>query len=210
LDGRQFKFVIDSCLWASKHDNREVENTGLTMCIELIDNMAETDPQTSALFFQQFFITILQDVFFVLTDTDHKAGFKTQSMLLARMFFFIESGKISEPIYTPEQARPGTTNKDFLRGFVGNLLQTAFPNLMPVQITQFIEGLFIYQSDLVKFKTNLRDFLIGLKEFSGDNAELFTEDRELEQQAVKDAELERLKRVGGLLKPADLDQDDEL
>jgi len=74
LDGRQFKFVIDSCLWASKHDNREVEGTGLTMCIELIDNMAETDPQTSGLFFQQFFITILQDVFFVLTDTDHKAG----------------------------------------------------------------------------------------------------------------------------------------
>ena len=74
LDGRQFKFVIDSCLWASKHDNREVENTGLTMCIELIDNMAETDPQTSGIFFQQFFITILQDVFFVLTDTDHKAG----------------------------------------------------------------------------------------------------------------------------------------
>ena len=74
LDGRQFKFVIDSCLWASKHDNREVENTGLTMCLELIDNMAGVDQQTSALFFRQFYITILQDVFFVLTDTDHKAG----------------------------------------------------------------------------------------------------------------------------------------
>ena len=75
LDGRQFKFVIDSCMWASKHDNREVESTGLTMCIELLDNMAEnTDRQTSSMFFQSFFITILQDVFFVLTDTDHKAG----------------------------------------------------------------------------------------------------------------------------------------
>ena len=75
LDGRQFKFVIDSCMWASKHDNREVENTGLSMCIELIDNMAEnTDPQTSSMFFQQFYLTILQDVFFVLTDSDHKAG----------------------------------------------------------------------------------------------------------------------------------------
>lgn len=75
LDGRQFKFVIDSCMWASKHDNREVENTGLSMCIELIDNMAEhTDLQTSSMFFQQFYLTILQDVFFVLTDSDHKAG----------------------------------------------------------------------------------------------------------------------------------------
>jgi exportin-1 len=74
LDNRQFKFVIDACMWASKHDNREVENAGLSMCIELLNNVAETDPQTSSAFFQQFFISILQDVFFVLTDTDHKAG----------------------------------------------------------------------------------------------------------------------------------------
>ena len=148
LDGRQFKFVIDSCMWASKHDNREVESTGLTMCIELMDNMAETDPQTSSVFFRQFFIPILQDVFYVVTDSDHKAGefrklflenriltgrvgFKSQSMLLARMFFFIESGKISEPVYPPEEAPAGTSNKDFLRGYVANLLQRAFPNLQP-------------------------------------------------------------------------------
>lgn len=56
-------------------------------------------------------------------------GFKSQSMLLARMFFFVESGKITEPIYTPEQALAGTSNKDFLRNFVGSLLQRAFPNL---------------------------------------------------------------------------------
>jgi exportin-1 len=74
LDGTQFKFVIDSCMWASKHDNREVENTGLTMCLELMNNMAETDVNTSSIFFRQFYIPILQDVFFVLTDSDHKAG----------------------------------------------------------------------------------------------------------------------------------------
>lgn len=75
LDARQFKFVIDSCMWASKHDNREVENTGLSMCNELMDNMAEVpDQRTSGLFFQQFFVPILQDVFFVLTDPDHKSG----------------------------------------------------------------------------------------------------------------------------------------
>ncbi|MCJ1370011.1 Karyopherin transporter [Loxospora ochrophaea] len=210
LDGRQFKFVIDSCMWASKHDNREVENTGLNMCIELLDNMAETDQQTSSMFFRQFFMTILQDVFFVLTDTDHKAGFKSQSMLLARMFFFVESGKIAEPIYTPEQAPAGTANKDFLRSFVSNLLQTAFSNLQPIQIQQFVDGLFTFNHDLTRFKTNLRDFLIQLREFSGDNAELYAEDREQEQKAAKDAERERALKVGGLMKPADIDQDDEL
>jgi exportin-1 len=136
LDNRQFKFVIDSCMWASKHDNREVEYAGLNMCLELITNIAETDPGTSNAFFRQFFIPILQDVFFVLTDTDHKAGFKSQSMLLSRMFYFVEPAdgtrpKIQGPIYQPDQAPEGTSNKEFLGGFVGNLLQNAFPNLQP-------------------------------------------------------------------------------
>ncbi|KAM0806062.1 nuclear transport receptor [Usnea florida] len=211
LDGRQFKFVIDSCMWASKHDNREVENTGLSMCIELMDNMAEhTDPQTSSMFFQQFYITILQDAFFVLTDSDHKAGFKLQTLLLSRMFYFVETGKISEPVYTPEQSPAGTSNKQFLLDFIGNLLQSAFPNLQVVQIRQFIEGLFTMSGDISRFKLHIRDFLIQLKEFSDDNAELYAEDREQAQQAVKDAERERAKQVGGLMKPSEIDQDDEL
>jgi exportin-1 len=135
LDNRQFKFVIDSCLWASKHDNRDVETAGLNMCLELINNIAEkTDVQTSNAFFNQFFIPILQDVFFVLTDQDHKAGFKTQSMLLMRMFYFVlpadgSPPRIQGPIYQPEQAQPGTANRDFLGTFVSTLLHNAFGNL---------------------------------------------------------------------------------
>lgn len=134
LDNRQFKFVIDACMWASKHDNRDVEYAGLNMCLELITNIAETDVNTSNAFFQQFFIPILQDIFFVLTDTDHKAGFKSQSSLLSRMFYLVHpadgsSPKIQGPIYTAEQAPAGTSNKEFLAGFVGNLLQNAFHNL---------------------------------------------------------------------------------
>ncbi len=121
-------------MWASKHDNREVEFAGLNMCLELITNIADTDAATSNAFFQQFFIPILQDVFFVLTDTDHKAGFKSQAMLLSRMFYFVHPAdgsqpKIQGPIYPPDQAPVGTSNKDFLASFVANLLQTAFPNL---------------------------------------------------------------------------------
>ena len=94
LDGRQFKFVIDSCMWASKHDNREVENTGLSMCIELMDNMADSDPQTANMFFQQFFLPILQDIFFVLTDSDHKAGLLR--LLLAVLELYLYSSQASK------------------------------------------------------------------------------------------------------------------
>lgn len=107
------------------------------MCLELINNIAEkTDVQTCNAFFNQFFITILQDVFFVLTDPDHKAGFKTQSMLLMRLFYFVHPAdgsqpKIQGPVYQPDQAQPGTSNREFLGNFVSTLLQNAFANLTP-------------------------------------------------------------------------------
>lgn len=209
LDARQFKFVIDSCMWASKHDNRDVEASGLNMCIELLNNMSETDAQTCNTFFQSFFTTILQDVFFVLTDTDHKAGFKYQSMLLAKMFWLVDSGRLQGPVYTPEAAQVGTSNREYLQGYIQNLLSNAFNNLQPAQITAFIESLFQYNGDLPRFKLTLRDFLISLREFAGDNAELYAEEREQEAKDARDVEKQRAIKVGGLMKPADMD-DDEL
>ncbi|KAF2421517.1 hypothetical protein EJ08DRAFT_516044 [Tothia fuscella] len=209
LDGRQFKFVIDSCMWASKHDNREVEGAGLQMCNELISNMAETDPNICNAFFQNFFTTILQDVFFVLTDSDHKSGFKSQAQLLAKMFWLVESNKLQGPIYLEDMAPAGTPNREFLRQFVGNLLTNAFPNLTAPQISHFIDGLFATNTDQARFKLILRDFLISLKEFAGDNTELYAEEREAEIKNAKDQERERAMKVGGLLKPSELD-DDEL
>ena len=71
-----------------------------------------------------------------------------------------------------------------------------------------MDGLFTLHGDLNRFKLNLRDFLIQLKEFSGgDNAELYAEERELEAEARLKAEKERASKVGGLIKPSDMDDD---
>ena len=210
LDSRQFKFVIDSCMWASKHDNRDVESSGLNMCIELISNMAETDQSTRDGFFQNFFTTILQDVFFVLCDSDHKAGFKYQSVLLAKLFFLVSSGKLTGPIYTQDRAQPGTSNQDYLRDFTQTLLANAFSNLSHAQIRDFVDALFQYNSDLPTFKLKLRDFLISMKEYSSsDSADLFAEDREEAAKSAQEQERQRAMKVGGLMKPSDMD-DDEL
>jgi exportin-1 len=48
-----------------------------------------------------------------------------------------------------------------------------------VQIQVFVSGLFSLYGDQNRFKVNVRDFLIELKEFAGqDNAELYMEERE--------------------------------
>lgn len=71
-------------------------------------------------------------------------------------------------------------------------------------------GLFAFNNDFNKFKTHLRDFLISLKEFAGDNAELYAEEREQALQEARTAERDRMMRVGGLIKPSEMEQEDEL
>jgi len=83
-------------------------------------------------------------------------------------------------------------------------------NLQEIQIQQFVIGLFTLNDDFNRFKTHLRDFLISLKEFAGDNTELYAEEREQAQRDAKAAERDRAMKVGGLLKPADMEQEDEL
>lgn len=77
------------------------------------------------------------------------------------------------------------------------------------QIKNFVEGLFTLNNSYDRFKLNLRDFLIQLKEFAGDNTELYAEEKEQEVRDLKAAERERLSKVGGLLKPAELAEDDD-
>lgn len=77
------------------------------------------------------------------------------------------------------------------------------------QVTSFVEGLFSLNTQYDKFRLNLRDFLISLKEFQGDNAELFVVEKEQQERDAKAADMERRQKVGGLLKPSEL-EDEEL
>lgn len=66
-----------------------------------------------------------------------------------------------------------------------------------------------YHNDINRFKLALRDFLIQLKEFSGDNAELFLEEKEAENQRRMEEEMEKGMRIPGLLKPSQMEDKDE-
>jgi exportin-1 len=100
------------------------------VCLEVINNFAGADPAVGNAFFQQYFLSIVQDIFFVLTDTDHKSGFKLQSLLLARMFQLVETNQIQTPLFDPAQMpEPGITNAVFLKQYTANLLKNAFPHV---------------------------------------------------------------------------------
>lgn len=74
-----------------------------------------------------------------------------------------------------------------------------------------MQGLFSLHQDLPKFKLNLRDFLVNIKEFAGeDDVELYQEEREIETEERLRMEKEKALQVPGLLKPSLRDDDEEL
>lgn len=207
----QFKLFMDSIIWAIKHTMRDIADTGLNLCLEVVNNFAGAETAVSNAFFQQYFLSIVQDIFFVLTDTDHKSGFKLQSLLLARMFQLVETNQIQAPLFDPAQmADPTVSNSVFLKEYCANLLKTAFPHVQNSQVQVFVSGLGEFHGDINRFKLALRDFLIQLKEFSsGDNAELYLEEKEAEAQMKAQAEREMAMRIPGMLKPSQLEDKDE-
>ena len=64
-------------------------------------------------------------------------------------------------------------------------------------------------NDINRFKLSLRDFLIQLKEFSGDNADLYLEEKEAEATRKAQEEREAAMRIPGMLKPSQLEDKDE-
>lgn len=207
LSGEAFQLLINASLWALRHNNREVEENGLSLTIELIENVEKlgSTPFTKV-FYENFYFQILSDTFYVLTQPDHKSGFNYQAQLLAQLLHLVEDGVIKDPLYPPGQAAEGTTNSQYLKEYLGNSLSSAFENLQREQLVNFLNVLTGVYKDLEKFKGTLRDFLVQIKEFGGDATDyLYAEDKELEKQEQNRIKREKDLKVAGLIKPADME-----
>jgi exportin-1 len=194
---QQSKVIMDSIVWAFKHTERNIGETGLTILYDFLNNVLQSDLATP--FYQVYFLTILNETFVVLTDTLHKTGFKMQCQVMQHMVQVVSTGRITAPL--SQQQPAGVDNVSFVQQYIITLL-TNFPNLSRRQIEIFIKGMFELKDDLFTFKNHMRDFLVQLKEFSvQDNAELYDEEREAELARKKEAMLLRLQAVPGLDKP---------
>ncbi|GAA6019734.1 hypothetical protein JCM10207_009246 [Rhodosporidiobolus poonsookiae] len=195
----QFKLVMDAVVWATKHTMRDIGDLGLTICVELIDNVVAAGPNTSNGFFQAYYLALLQDMFFVLTDADHKSGFKSTALVLARLFKLVESGDIQVPLDPSASSNPV-----FVAEYTANLLKGAFPHLQPAQITAFVTALREQYNDFNKFRVTLRDFLISLREFQGEEAtDILAEEREEEAKRKREEDQARAAAIPGMLKPSE-------
>ena len=206
----QQKNVVDSIVWAFKHTERNIADTGLEILYGLFKNLYSKQAAAQP-FYQSYLLNLLQDVLYVLTDRLHKSGFKMHSTILKHVFYLIQSGHITVPLFDVSTQPAGTTNQQFICQYVVSMISNAFQNMSPQNVNGFVTGLFALTNDLNGFKGKLRDFLVELKEFSGeDNAELFTEENEAAIAARRQQEAMQKKAIPGLLNPHEVDEDDFL
>lgn len=205
LPPMQFKLIMDSIVWAFKHSVADIGDMGLAVCLELLRNISSSDEAVRHGFYRTFLQSLVQDIFYVLTDRDHKSGFKLQTAILAHIFYVVENNIVTGPIYDTDSQSfsPNMNNSMFLRQYITNLLHAAFPHLQRPQVELFLQGLFDLNKDIETFKAHIRDFLIQLKEFAGDNSDLFRDELELEQERKKKAEMETALAIPGFIKPSE-------
>ncbi|GAQ89407.1 exportin 1 [Klebsormidium nitens] len=204
LSNQQLKLVMDSIVWAFRHTERNVAETGLNLLLEMLGNFQGSEFVNA--FHQTYFLTILQEIFAVLTDTFHKPGFKLHTAILQHLFCLVDSGTLTAPLWDVSTLGPAAypNNPAFVRDYTIKLLSTSFPNLASAEVAAFVSGLFEFKNDTTAFKNHLRDFLVQSKGFSSqDNKDLYAE----EAAAQREAERQRMLSIPGLIAPNEIQDD---
>ncbi|KAL0340898.1 UNVERIFIED_CONTAM: protein EXPORTIN 1A [Sesamum radiatum] len=189
-----------SIIWAFRHTERNIAETGLNLLLEMLKNFQASEFCNQ--FYRTYFLTIEQEIFAVLTDTFHKPGFKLHVLVLQHLFSLVESGGLTEPLWdVATVSYPYPNNGMFVREYTIKLLSSSFPNMTTTEVTQFVNGLFESRADLSSFKDHIRDFLIQSKEFSAqDNKDLYAE----EAAAQRERERQRMLSIPGLIAPNEI------
>ncbi|XP_055916894.1 exportin-1 [Eupeodes corollae] len=197
----QFKLVFDSVVWAFKHTMRNVADMGLYILFKMLQNL-EQHPQAAQSFYQTYFTDILMQIFSVVTDTSHTAGLAIHATILAYMFSLVENNKITVNL------GPIPDNIIFVQEYVASLLKSAFNHLTDQQIKVFVTGLFNLDENVPAFKEHLRDFLIQIREVTGeDDSDLYLEEREAALREEQASKRQMQRAVPGMLNPHELPED---
>ena len=178
------KDVIDTITFAINHNTPSMSETGLETLIILLQKVISVknidlqnivDP-----FFSNYFFILFTDVFSTMTDGFHQSGFKLQVKVIQILIRVIDEKVISENLFDKNEI-----NKNF---FLKKLLMDIMASFKTIKQTQG-EALCLAMmnscSDDHKFKSVMRDFLVSLKSFIGNNDALWEEEKKKEFELAK-------------------------
>ncbi|CAJ0566524.1 unnamed protein product, partial [Mesorhabditis spiculigera] len=204
----QLQYVIDAVVWGFQHSMRNVAEIGLDILKEMLQRVAkisEKSDEKSQPFYKNFYMQILQHVLAVVADSSQVqvAGITYYAEVLCALFSAAEFC-IKVPL---NDANPQQSNIDYIYEHIGSIFMQHFSNLNEQQIRVTIKGFFSFNTDKTLMRNHLRDFLVQIKEFNGeDTSDLFLEEREQEIQAVQ----AKKRQVPGMVDPNELNDEDEM
>ncbi|EFC47202.1 exportin-1 [Naegleria gruberi] len=193
-----FKLIVDSILWALKHTHRNMFETGLNILQDMLSNIEHLNNDgLRNEFYGKFYLPILDDVLYIYTDTLHQSGFKVQTTIIHHLLYVVATNKITAPISEGQ-----TVSTDvFVKQHIHDVLIQSFSNLNSQYLTQFIVALFGYIHQEQEFTNCLRDFLVTLREYQGEDVDV--SDLYFEEKQKKEIESRQLREsVPGLDGPS--------
>ena len=152
----QFKTVINCVVWAIKHELPTIYEIGLSTLVCILECLS-ANPSFSEQFYKFYYLSILADTLFVLTDSLHSNGFTLQCRIL-----FILLGQLNT---LKCQVVPTSTcpdNKQAVFEYIGNVMLQNFGNLAENDHRKLLENIFNNVQDFKAFKTSFRDYLVSL------------------------------------------------
>jgi len=187
LPEARLKLYVDSLIWALKHEQPQVGDMGLQILSQFLEKLLHGSPQVYIGFFKQYYFTLLQDVLSVVTDTLHKAGFKLQQHIMLQLILAVENGLINE--VAPKQR---------VMEYLFELIGKSFPNMHRHQAEIFVLNCFNNCRQPAEFQSHMRDFLIQLREWGGQDAH-YEMDRADALKTATEAENQWRMQVPGLV-----------
>lgn len=197
------KLIIDCIIWGIKHVERNISEQSLDILNKLLDNVLAT-PQLSNTFWNNYYMSILLEVFYVLTDRCHKNSFHQQVLVLRSLITIVATNRIPTPLYSNNAVTQTNfhNNVEFITLYLCDLLSKEFSNISREIIVAFIQQLFNnYAVNIDDFRVYVRDFLIQMKEFTSsgqDNSELYIAEKEQNQRKQEEQRIQLQNAVPGL------------
>lgn len=128
--------------------------------------------------------------------------------ILAYMFTLVEQNRITISLDQANPTAPSTNNVTYVQGFVANLLKAAFPHLTENQIKITVQGMNDLNQDVPAFKEHLRDFLVQIREVTGDDdSDLYLEEREAALRQAQEEKRRVQMNVPGILNPHEIPEE---
>ncbi|CAI4231357.1 unnamed protein product [Auanema sp. JU1783] len=203
LPPEQFSYIVDAVVWAFQHSMRNVAEIGLDILKDMLEKVSHLPAEQSQTFYKRHYMQILQHVLAVIADSSqvHVAGLTYYAEVLAALFRAAET-YITVPL---NDENPSQNNMDYIYQHIGNIYVQHFSNLTEDQIRVSIKGFFSFNADVPAMRNHLRDFLVQIKEFTGeDTSDLFLEEREAEIAAAQNRKM----AIPGMMNPNEIDEEE--